>query len=148
MHECLRLAEASFEEGETPVGALVTFEDRVVGRGRNQIERLNDPTAHAEMIAVTAAAATLERPRLEGCRLYVTLEPCAMCAGAALLARVDEIYFGAFDPKFGAVGSLYNIVEEGKYNHRPRVYSGLLEDESRRLLRDFFSKIRDEKRLR
>ncbi|MCP4710681.1 MAG: nucleoside deaminase, partial [Planctomycetes bacterium] len=105
MSKALAEAEAAYENGEVPVGAVVIADGRIVGRGHNQVEQLGDPTAHAEMIALTAAADHFESWRLLGAHLYVTIEPCAMCAGAALLARVERIIFGARDPKFGACGS-------------------------------------------
>ncbi|MFA4923113.1 MAG: nucleoside deaminase [Ignavibacteriaceae bacterium] len=143
MYAALQEAEIAFDEKEIPVGAVIVKEGRIIGRGHNQTERLKDPTAHAEMIAVTAASNTLHEERLTGCDLYVTLEPCIMCTGAALLARVSNIYFAAFDAKFGACGSLYNLPSEGKYNHSLKVYSGILEKESQTLLQKFFKELRE-----
>ncbi|MCK9209534.1 MAG: nucleoside deaminase [Ignavibacteriaceae bacterium] len=146
MYAALQEAEIAFDEKEIPVGAVIVKEGRIIGRGHNQTERLKDPTAHAEMITITAAANTLQEERLTGCDLYVTLEPCLMCTGAALLARVSNIYFASFDVKFGACGSIYNLPEDGKYNHSIKVYSGILEKESQTLLQNFFKEVRESKR--
>ncbi len=135
-------AAAAADAGEVPVGAVVVHQDRVIGRGANQRERLNDPTAHAEMIALTAASAQMESWRLEGCTLYVTLEPCAMCAGAIVLARLDRLVFGATDPKTGACVSLYNIPTDERLNHRVAVDAGVLGDECGALLSAFFARQR------
>jgi len=142
MRIALGEASSAAEAGDVPVGAVVVHENRVIGRGANQRERLNDPTAHAEMIALTAASAHLESWRLEGCTLYVTLEPCAMCAGAIVLARVDRVVFGATDPKAGACISLYNIPTDERLNHRVEVASGVLADECGAVLSDFFARQR------
>ena len=138
MYSALQEAEKALEEGEVPVGAVVVHKNRIIGKGYNQVERLKDATAHAEMIAITSAANNLEDWRLNDCQLYVTLEPCIMCTGAIISSRVPELYFAAFDPKFGACGSLYNIAEEGKYNHTVKVYSGIMAEESKKLLQEFF----------
>ena len=143
MKQALREAEKAFEQDEVPVGAVVVYENRVIGRGYNQMERLQDPTAHAEMIALTAAANHLQSRRLEGCTLYVTLEPCAMCAGAIVLSRIPTLVFGAFDPKAGACGTLYNIVEDKRLNHNPHVVTGVCDRESEQLLRGFFGRVRN-----
>ncbi len=142
MKHALREAEKAFEENEVPVGAVVVHEKKIVGRGYNQIERLQDPTAHAEMIALTAAANHLGSRRLEGCALYVTLEPCPMCAGAIVLARIPTLVFAAYDPKAGACGTLYNIVEDPRLNHRVHVIPGVCDAESEQLLQRFFGRIR------
>lgn len=131
-----RLAAAT---GDVPVGAVVLDADgAVVGDGRNAREALADPTAHAEMLALQAAARTLGSWRLEGCTIVVTLEPCAMCAGAVVLARVARLVFGAIDPKAGAVGSLWDLVRDRRLNHRPEVIGGVLADECSAVLREFF----------
>lgn len=132
-------AREALESEEVPVGAVVVHRGTIIGRGHNQRELLQDPTAHAEMIALTAAAAALGSWRLEGCTLYVTLEPCVMCAGAIVLARIKRLVFGAFDPKAGACGSVYNIVEEGRLNHRVDVTHGVLADACADLLSQFFA---------
>lgn len=142
MKQALREAEKAFEDNEVPVGAVVVHEDKIIGRGYNQIEKLQDPTAHAEMIALTAAANHLNSRRLEGCALYVTLEPCPMCAGAIVLSRIPTLVFGAYDPKAGACGTLYNIVEDARLNHRVHVIPGVCDVESEQLLKGFFGRIR------
>jgi tRNA(adenine34) deaminase len=142
MKQALREAEKAFEENEVPVGAVVVHHGKVIGRGHNQIERLQDPTAHAEMIALTAACNHLGARRLEDCTLYVTLEPCPMCAGAVVLARVPTLVFGAYDPKAGACGTLYNIVEDARLNHRVHVVPGVSDAESEQLLQGFFGRVR------
>ncbi len=147
MYAALQEAEKALMEDEVPVGAVVVHENKIIGRGYNQVERLKDPTAHAEMIAITAAANHLENWRLSDCDIYVTLEPCIMCTGALLTSRIKNIFFSAFDPKFGACGSLYNLAQEGKYNHRINLYSGLYASESEQLLRNYFIKKRDDGKL-
>jgi tRNA(adenine34) deaminase len=142
MKQALREAEKAFEQDEVPVGAVVVHDGKVIGRGYNQIERLQDPTAHAEMIALTAAANHLHSRRLEGCTLYVTLEPCPMCAGAIVLSRVPTLVFAAFDPKAGACGTLYNIVNDKRLNHTLHVVSGVCDRESEELLKGFFGRVR------
>lgn len=139
MRAALGEAVAALDGGDVPVGAVVTFGGRIIGRGHNQRERLRDPTAHAEMIALTAAAAHLQQWRLDECTLYVTLEPCTMCAGAIVLARVPRLVFGAPDPKTGACGSLYSIVTDSRLNHCVDVTGGVLADECGDLLRRFFA---------
>lgn len=142
MYAALQEAEAAFDENEIPVGAVIVHQNKIIGRGRNQTEKLKDPTAHAEMIAITAAANFLGNWRLNNCNIYVTVEPCIMCTGALLNARIRNLYFSVFDPKFGACGSLYNLAEEGKYNHKINIFSGLFSDESKKMLKSFFEKIR------
>jgi tRNA(adenine34) deaminase len=142
MKQALREAEKAFEQDEVPVGAVVVHEGKVIGRGHNQTERLQDPTAHAEMIALTAAANHLHSRRLEGCTLYVTLEPCPMCAGAIVLSRVPTLVFASFDPKAGACGTLYNIVNDKRLNHTLHVVSGVCDRESEELLKGFFGRVR------
>ncbi len=138
MEAALALAGEAAADGEVPVGAVALFEGRVVGQGRNRREGANDPTAHAELLAVRAAAQALGRWRLTGVTVYVTLEPCAMCAGALVLARIDRLVFGADDPKAGAVGSLQDLSADPRLNHRFPVERGLLADRCSALLRDFF----------
>ena len=137
----LALAQASltFPSGDVPVGAVVVdASGDVIGAGFNAREATGDPTAHAEVLALRAAAAAVGGWRLAGCTLVVTLEPCTMCAGALVLARVDRVVFGALDPKAGAVGSLWDVVRDRRLNHRPEVVGGVLEDECGELLRSFF----------
>jgi len=142
MYSAIQEAEQAFSLKEVPVGAVITHNDKIIGKGFNQVEKLKDPTAHAEMIAITSAANHLGNWRLDECDIYVTLEPCIMCAGAILNSRLKNLYFSAFDPKFGACGSVYNLIEEKKYNHTLNIYSGIYESESKDLLEKFFKKIR------
>jgi len=142
MREALKEATAAYEADEAPVGAVIVHENRVIARAHNQRELLSDPTAHAEMIAITQAAAEIGSWRLAGATIYVTLEPCAMCAGAMVLARLDRLVFGATDPKAGACGTLYNIVQDLRLNHRLEVVRGVLAEDCSRLLTDFFAKKR------
>jgi len=142
MQSALKEALKAFEKDEIPVGAVVVHNNQVIGKGYNQVESLNDPTAHAEMIAITAAANHIGNWRLNECDIYITLEPCIMCTGAIINARFRNLFFAEFDPKFGACGSLYNILAEKKYNHSINVFSGLCADESRSLLQEFFRNLR------
>ncbi len=142
MRMALAEARAAKESADVPVGCLVVRDGRVVGRGWNQRELLQDPTAHAEILAITAASAEVESWRLDRCTLYVTLEPCTMCAGAIVLARVPRVVFGAFDPKAGACGSLYNLVQEARLNHRVDLTGGILADECGEVLKAFFRELR------
>jgi tRNA(adenine34) deaminase len=142
MESALREAEQALKRKEVPVGAVIVHNGRIIGKGYNQIESLQDPTAHAEMIAITAAAANLGSRRLENCALYVTLEPCAMCAGAIVQARLPRLVFGAFDPKAGACGTLFNIVQDQRLNHRVDLASGVLQERCGALLSDFFKTVR------
>ena len=142
MREALREAERAGRRGEVPVGAVVVGAGRVLGRAGNAIEATQDPTAHAEMLALRQAAAALGTRRLLATTLYVTLEPCAMCAGAAVLARVPRLVFGATDPKSGACGSLCNIAADPRLNHRCQVRGGVLEQECAELLKGFFAALR------
>ncbi|WAM28366.1 MULTISPECIES: tRNA adenosine(34) deaminase TadA [Myxococcus] len=146
MQQALSLAREAAELGEVPVGAVAVFNGEVVGAGFNRREVDRNPLAHAEMLAMDAAARKIGAWRLSGVTLYVTLEPCAMCAGGLVQSRVTRLVFGAFDPKAGAVGSLYNLVEEPRHNHRLQVTSGILADESRLLLKTFFGRLRAKKR--
>ena len=139
MREALALAAMAAGEDDVPVGAVVLDSaGTVIGTGRNTRERDADPSGHAEIVAMREAAAVTGEWRLEGCTLVVTLEPCTMCAGALVAARVERLVFGAFDEKAGAVGSLWDVVRDRRLNHRPEVVSGVLADESATLLRDFF----------
>ena len=138
MAEALAQAQLAAAEGEVPIGAVAVFEDRIVGRGRNARERLRDPTAHAEVLALQEAARTLGRWRLTGASIFATLEPCPMCAGALVNARVDRLVYGVADPKAGAVDSLFDLLRDSRLNHRLRVDKGVLAEECAALLRDFF----------
>ncbi len=146
MRMALREAEKAWRAGEVPIGAVITHRNIVIGKGYNQTEMLQDPTAHAEMIAITAAAEHLGSRRLIDCVLYVTLEPCTMCAGAIVLARVPRLVFGARDPKAGGCESLYSITTDDRLNHRCDVRGGVLADECGGMLRSFFAELRAEKR--
>jgi tRNA(adenine34) deaminase len=140
MRAALAEARRSLESGDVPVGAVVLdATGEVIGRGHNIRERDGDPTGHAELVAVRAAAAAVGEWRLAGCTLVVTLEPCTMCAGAIVLARLDRLVFGAFDPKAGAVGSLWDVVRDRRLNHRPEVVRGVLAEGCTGLLDDFFA---------
>jgi tRNA(adenine34) deaminase len=138
MAEALAEARLAGTEGEVPIGAVVVFEGAIVGRGRNARERSHDPTAHAEILALQAAARKLSRWRLTGATLFVTLEPCFMCAGALVNARIDRLVFAVADPKAGAVGSLFDVPRDPRLNHRVQVASGILAAECGDLLRSFF----------
>ena len=140
MGQALDLARSTADDGDVPVGAIVLDATGVViGRGRNTRERDADPTGHAEVVAIRDAAASRGEWRLEGCTLVVTLEPCTMCAGAIVAARLQRLVFGAFDEKAGAVGSLWDVVRDRRLNHRPEVVSGVRAQESADLLRTFFA---------
>ncbi|MDQ1652656.1 MAG: tRNA(adenine34) deaminase [Cryptosporangiaceae bacterium] len=140
MRRALGLARIALGSSDVPVGAVVVGPDgSVLGEGRNERELSGDPTGHAEILALRSAAAALGEWRLEGCTLVVTLEPCTMCAGALVLARVARVVFGAWDPKAGAAGSLWDVVRDRRLNHRPEVVPGVLADESGELLRRFFA---------
>ncbi|MGQ0660082.1 nucleoside deaminase [Sphingosinicella sp.] len=138
MRRALDEAIAATEAGEVPVGAVVTLGERVIATGRNRMRADADPTAHAEIVALRAAAAALGSERLDGCDLWVTLEPCAMCAGAMALARIRRLYFGAADPKGGAVVNGPRLFGQPTCHHAPEIYSGIGEDAAASLLRDFF----------
>lgn len=138
MSIALKEAEKAFHAGEVPVGAIIVHNDKIIAKGHNLVERLQDPTAHAEMITITAAANHLSSKWLHECTLYVTLEPCPMCAGAIVLARIPTLVFGTFDPKAGACGTLYNITTDGQLNHKVHVISGILDEECEWLLKEFF----------
>ena len=142
MREAIKEAYEAFGEDEVPVGAVIVQKGKIISRGHNQIERLKDPTAHAEMIALTSAANYLETKWLNEASVYVTIEPCSMCAGALVLARIKNIYFGAKDPKTGACGSVVNIANHKNLNHRIKIFNGILEDECACLLKDFFKRKR------
>lgn len=134
----LEEARQAAQAGEVPVGAVVVLGDEVIGRGSNRGITENDPTAHAEIVALRAAACHLANYRLAGCALYVTVEPCAMCAGAAVLARIERLVYGCDDPKAGAVRSLFRIADDSRLNHRMEIASGVLAEECGSLLRSFF----------
>ena len=146
MRLALREAEAALEADEVPIGAVVVHDGRVIGSAHNQREQLRDPTAHAEMLAITQAAGALGNWRLEGCTLYVTLEPCPMCAGAMVLARLPRVVYGAADPKAGAVTTLYRLLDDPRLNHRAEVIGGVLAEPCSEILSRFFAQKRTRRR--
>lgn len=139
MKEALKEAQMAGEKGEVPVGCVIVENGEIIGRGHNLTEHLNDPTAHAEILAIRQAAEKRGWARLTGCEMYVTLEPCAMCAGAIVWARLDRLHFGAADPKAGACGSVMNIVQNEKLNHTVEIEEGMLQEECAKVLKDFFA---------
>ena len=138
MNYAFREAEAAYEKQEIPVGCVIVFQNTIIAKAHNQVETLKDPTAHAEIIAITAAAEYLQSKLLVGCSMYVTLEPCAMCAGAIVLSKIENLYFGAFDNKSGACGSVMNITNNNQLNHKCIVTGGIMDDKCREILRSFF----------
>lgn len=144
MRLALESAKIAEENGDVPIGAVIVHNNQIIAKAYNQREQLQDPTAHAEIIALTQAAAALENWHLNGCTMYVTLEPCPMCAGALVLSRMDRLVYGCDDPKTGAVKSLYQIVTDDRLNHRLQVTAGVMADECTQLLQDFFQKKRAE----
>lgn len=142
MQIALEEAEHALREKEVPVGAAVVCDGRVIARAHNQREQLRDPTAHAEMIAITQAAGARQSWRLDGCTLYVTLEPCAMCAGAIILARIPTLVYGAHDPKAGAVHTLHRLLDDPRLNHRAEVISDVMAEPCSRILSQFFQEQR------
>jgi len=145
MRQALGLAREAFDAGEVPVGAVIVKDGIVVGRGRNSTEADKDPTCHAEVNAIRQAAAALGGWRLSGCSMYVTAEPCSMCAGAIVLARIDELYIGTTDPKAGACVSLANITTDSRLNHQVKLHVGVLQDECSQILKAFFKELRNKK---
>ena len=147
MHEtymrlALREAQVAFDEDEVPVGAVIVYKNQIIAKAHNQIKTLKDPTAHAEMIAITQGANFLKNERLNECSLYVTIEPCSMCAGAMVLARIKSLYYATEDAKAGACGSVLDVVRNKNLNHRIELTPGILRDESRTLIKQFFAKKR------
>jgi tRNA(adenine34) deaminase len=148
MFAALQEAEKALEENEVPIGAVIVKNNKIIGRGYNQVEKLKDATAHAEMIALTSASNTIGNWRLNECSIYVTLEPCTMCTGALLASRIKNLFFSTFDSKFGACGSIYNLAEDGKTNHKINVYSGIHAEGSKNLLEEFFNKLKSKSGLK
>jgi tRNA(adenine34) deaminase len=146
MQAALRQAGYAYDDEEVPVGAVIIYEGKIIAQSYNQVERLKDPTAHAEMLAITQAASFLKHKWLKKCTLYVTLEPCVMCAGALVLSRIDKVFFGTFDPKAGALGSSCDI-NSFKLNHRLRFEEGILRDECSGILKEFFKAKRKTKKV-
>ncbi len=142
MREALLEARKAFNKDEVPIGAVVVYENRIIGRGHNLVETLQDPAAHAEMLAINAAANSLASWRLEDCILYTTLEPCMMCAGAILLSRMPVVVYGAKDPRYGACGTRLQIVDNEDLDVQAGIVSGILEDECGGLIKEFFNKVR------
>lgn len=146
MQEALREAEIAFQLGEVPIGAVIEKDGQIIARGHNLTETLKDPTAHAEMMAIRQAARVLGGWRLIGCSLYVTVEPCSMCAGAMVWARIENLYIGAMDPKAGACGSVFQIADSERLNHRMKIETGIMEEECALLMRRFFRQLRNRKK--
>lgn len=143
MSEAFKLSEKAFSIDEVPVGAVIVYFDRIIGKGYNQCESLNDPTAHAEILAITAAANTLDNWRLNQCTIYVTKEPCIMCAGAIINARMKRVVFGAYDSKKGACGSLYQICGDKRLESSTIAQGGIMEDQCSSIIKEFFLLKRD-----
>lgn len=142
MQQAFFLAEQAYEEKEVPVGAVVVKGERIVGKGYNQTERLNDPTAHAEMLAISAACSTLGQKYLQDCTIYVTLEPCPMCAGAMVWSKIDTVVIGAWDANAGSCGSVFNLSTNDKLNHQVEVIQGFMEQDCEWILKQFFQERR------
>ena len=143
MSEALKEAQKAFDSDEVPVGVVIIYEGKIIARAHNQIKLLKDPTAHAEMIAITQAAAYLASERLINTTMYATIEPCSMCAGALVLARVKRLVYGAGDPRTGACGSVFNVTNSKRLNHRIKVTKGVLEKDCAGLLKEFFKNKRE-----
>lgn len=142
MHEALKEAKRAFDENEVPVGCVIVLNDRIISRGHNQTEQLKDATAHAEMIALTSAANYLGNWRLEKATVYTTIEPCIMCASALVLSRVKRVVYGAADAKFGGAGSIVNLLDDKRLNHRVAILPGILQNEAEQMMKEFFRKKR------
>jgi tRNA(adenine34) deaminase len=146
MKHALKQAVHAFDDDEVPVGAVVVHKHMIIAKGYNQVEKMHDPTAHAEMIALTAAASHIENKFLKECVLYVTMEPCPMCAGAIVLSRIPTVVFGCYDSKMGACGSVMNIAENKKLNHMVHVVGGVLDAECGGLVKEFFDRKREQEK--
>ncbi len=146
MRIALLEAKESLKTGDVPIGAVITFDNKIISKAHNRIEELKDPLAHAEIIAINEAVKAYGHKHLIGCSLYVTLEPCSMCAGAIVLSRIDNVMIAARDPKTGACGSLFNIISDDRLNHRCNVEYGILSEESSAMLKDFFKQLRAKKK--
>jgi tRNA(adenine34) deaminase len=146
MQMAINQAAIAEENGDVPIGVVIVHENRIIAKAYNERQQLNDPTAHAEIIALTQASEAVGSWRLHGCTIYVTLEPCPMCAGALVLARIDRLVFGTEDPKTGACGSLYNIVQDLRLNHQVQITSGVLMEDCKAQLQAFFQRRRQENR--
>lgn len=146
MNEALNEAKKAFDKGEVPIGAVIVKDDKIIAAAHNRTIELGDPTAHAEMLAIRQAAAATGGWRLPGCSMYVTIEPCSMCAGAMVWARLESVYIGSMDPKAGACGSVMNIPECDALNHQVEIHTGIMEEECSAIMKAFFYKIRQDKR--
>lgn len=142
MEFALKEAEHAFERDEVPIGCIIVYNNRIIAKSYNNVQLLNDPTAHAEMLAITSAVEYLNSKTLKGCSMYVTLEPCSMCAGAIVLSKIDNLFFGAYDPKSGACGSILNIINHQQLNHKVNVLGGILDNRCGLLLKAFFERKR------
>ncbi|MDQ3194752.1 MAG: tRNA adenosine(34) deaminase TadA [Bacteroidota bacterium] len=138
MNYAYKEAEIAFDKEEIPIGCVVVFQNSIIAKAHNQVETLKDPTAHAEIIAITAAANYLQSKQLVGCSIYVTLEPCVMCAGAIVLSKIENLYFGAYDVKSGACGSVLNVVAHKSLNHKCNILGGVMDEKCGEILRSFF----------
>lgn len=145
MQEALKEAEKALSIGEVPVGAIIEKDGNIIARGHNMTETGKDPTAHAEILAIREAARNLGGWRLAGCRMYVTAEPCSMCAGALVLSRIEKIFIGTSDPKTGACGSLMNIPQDERLNHYVEIETGILQQQCEKIMKSFFQKLRKQK---
>ena len=145
MQEALEEAKKAASMGEIPIGAVIIKDGQIVGRGHNETETRKDPTAHAEMLAIRQASQTLGGWRLLGCEMYVTAEPCCMCAGAIVWSRIQKLYIGTMDPKAGACGSVFNIPQEEKLNHYVEIETGIMQEECSCIMNDFFKQLRKKK---
>ncbi|HML37067.1 MAG TPA: tRNA adenosine(34) deaminase TadA [Bacillota bacterium] len=145
MQEALKEAEKALFIGEVPVGAVIEKDGKIVGRGHNMTETAKDPTAHAEILAIREAAKELGGWRLLGCRMYVTAEPCSMCAGAMVLSRLEKVWIGTPDPKTGACGSLMNILQDERLNHNVQIETGIMQQQCEKIMKTFFQKLRKKK---
>lgn len=142
MKEALNEAKKAYNKGEVPIGAVIVRDDEIISRAHNRTIELGDPTAHAEMLAIREAAAELGGWKLPGCSMYVTIEPCSMCAGAMVWARLESVYIGSMDPKAGACGSVMNILQCDALNHQVEIHTGIMADECSGIMKDFFYNIR------
>ena len=147
MLEAIEEAKKSLESGDVPIGAVIVKDNLIIGRGHNQVEKLQNATVHAEMIAISEAIKKVEYKHLLDSTIYVTLEPCSMCAGAIVLARIPTLVYAATDPKTGACSSLYSITSDARLNHRCEVIKGILEDECSKQIKEFFVKVRERKQV-
>ena len=142
MKQAIDLAQKAYNLNDIPIGAVVVKNEKIIGKGYNQVKLLNDPTAHAEIIAITSAANTIKNWQLKDCEIFTTLEPCIMCSGAIVNSRIKNIYFGAYDKKFGGCSSLYNICNDPRLKHRCGIKGGIMEIDCKWIIDDFFQKLR------